>query len=93
MVSPSRTPSTSLHSQKVKIALDPLDAERTRKTANVRIHMERVIGIRGGNLQFYEAQYLDFLTCNQESQSPLIDGIVRVRSAPVNLCLPILPFN
>ena len=79
---------------KGKNQLDPLDVEKTRKIANVRIHMEHVIGILRQKYTILQSTLpTDFLTCNQESQIPLIDRIVRVCSALVNLCPPIIPFD
>ena len=79
---------------KGKNQLDPLDVEKTRKIANVRIHVKRVIGILRQKYTILQGTLpTDFLTCNKENQVPLIDRIVSVCSALVNLCPPIVPFD
>lgn len=79
---------------KGKNQLDPLDVEKTRKIVNVHIHLERVIGILRQKCTILQSTLpTDFLTSNQENQIPLIDRIVRVCSALVNLCPPIVPFD
>ena len=66
--------------------------------ANVRIHVERIIGllrrkytILGGILP------IDFLMCtpngSQEVSVPLIDRILNVCCALVNLCPGVIPFD
>jgi len=79
---------------KGKNQLDPLDVEKTRKIAKVRLHMECVIGILRQKYTILQSTLPTyFLTCNQERQIPLIDRILRVCSALVNLCPPIIPFD
>ena len=77
-----------------KNQLDPVDVENTRKIANVRIHVERVIGILRQKYTILQSILpTDYLMCNNENKIPLIDRIIRVCSALVNLCPPIVPFD
>jgi len=83
---------------KRKSQLDPVDVERTRGIANVRIHVERVIGLLRRKYAILQSTLpTDYLTCNPngppETQVPTIDRIIRVCSALVNFCPPIVPFD
>jgi len=83
---------------KGKEQLDPVDVERTRGIAHVRIHVERVIELLRRKYTILENTLsVDFLTCtptgNPEIQVPMIDRILRVCSGIVNLCDPIAPFD
>ena len=82
---------------KEKSQLDPVDVERTRGIASVRIHVKRVIGSLRQKFTILEGTLpTDFLCSSSgtpEAEIPMIDQIVRVCSALVNLCPPIIPFD
>ena len=83
---------------KGKSQLDPVDVEQTRGIANVRIHVERVIGLLCRKYTILQSTLpTDYLTYNQngppETQVPVIDRSIRICSALVNCCPPKVPFN
>ena len=79
---------------KGKSQLDPVDVESTRGIANVRIHVERVIGLlRNKNTILQGTLSTDYLITSEQRQVRLIDRILRVCSGLVNLCPPIIPFD
>ena len=72
-----------------------MDVEQTRGIANVRIHVERVIGLlRRKHAILQSTLPTDYLTCNRngppEIQVPIIDRIIKVCSALVNFCFAIV---
>ena len=71
------------------------EIERTRKIANVRIHVERIIGVirqRYTILSATEVLSKDFVTTKVHG-CVLLDAVVRVCCALNNLCQGIVPFD
>ena len=79
---------------KGKSQLDPLSVEKTRGIANVRIHVERVIGLLRQKYTILQSTLpIDYLMSTRSSSCPLVDRMVRVCCALTNLCPSVVPFD
>ncbi len=77
---------------KGKKQLSGIEVEQSRQIANVRIHMECVIGVIRQKYQIlHGTQPMEFVT--QKDNSTLLDKIVLVGCGLINLCDSVVPFE
>ena len=79
---------------KGKDQLYPMEIHKTKTIANIRIHVERVIGsVRQKYSILQSTLPIDFVIKCVGEECPLIDRIVKVSCALNNICDCVTPFD
>ena len=74
--------------------LPPTEIEKTRKLANLWIHVERVIGATRQRFSILSSILLiQYMIARSQDDIPNVDRIVRVCSALNNVCASVVPFQ
>ena len=72
--------------------LSRIEVEQTRRIANVRIHVERVIrNVRKKYSILNACQPIDFLTSKADDGLTMLDKIVTVSCSLTNMCNSVVP--
>lgn len=79
---------------KGKNQLSPVDIETTRKLANVRIHVERVIGLVRQKYTILSGTLpIDFVITKDTDEIPTVDKTAHICCSLVNLCDSVVDFG
>lgn len=73
--------------------LHPCSIEETRKIASVRIHVERIIGLTRSKYKILNGPVQITTLKHQDDNSCLLDSIVTVCCALINMCSSIVPLD
>lgn len=73
--------------------LHPLELEETRHIAHVRIHVERVIGLIKSKYKILHGTLPISIVSTRINNESVLDKIVTVCCALINLCPPIIPLS
>lgn len=73
--------------------LHPCSIEETRKIASVRIHVERIIGLTRSKFKILNGPVQITTLKYQDDNSCLLDSIVTVCCALINMCSSIVPLH
>ena len=79
---------------KGKTQLTALEVEQTHSITNVRIHVERVIGMVRQKYTFLQGTLqIDYVLTRAGEEYPILVRIVRITCALCNLCNSVVPFD
>ena len=79
---------------KGKSQLTGIDVDQTQRVANIRNHVERVIGLLRQKYSILsDTQPIDVVLTKDENEPPLLDKIVTVCCSLINICDSVIPFN
>ena len=73
--------------------LSPLEIEKTRKLANIRIHLERVIRATRQHYSILMSTLpIQYMKAKSPQEVPTVDKILHICSALNNVCVSVVPF-
>jgi len=73
--------------------LNPCSVEETRKIASVRIHVERIIGLTRSKFKILNGPVQITTLKHQDDETCLLDSIVTVCCALINMCSSVTPLS